>query len=104
MYFWMYQPRARRALAMIVEQMSREEWLIFYRSQLILKRYREISQVFVDGLVGRNFSRALSFYLDRFDEYLAGLERLGKRRFTRKALSEVASAGLCLTSRRPTIL
>jgi hypothetical protein len=80
MYFWMYQPRARRALAKLVEQMTREEWLIFYRSQLILKRYREISQVFVDGLVGRNFSKALSFYLDRYEEYLVDLEKLGRRR------------------------
>ncbi len=78
MYFWMYQPRAERALSIILEQMTREEWLIFYRSQLVLKRYREISQVFVDGLVGRNFSKALSFYLDRFEEYLHDLEKLGK--------------------------
>lgn len=77
MYFWMYQPRARRALKVICETMSQEEWLIFYRSQLILKRYREISQVFVDGLVGKNFSRALSFYLDRSEEYLSDLEKLG---------------------------
>jgi hypothetical protein len=78
MYFWMYQPRARRALAIIQQQMTREEWLIFYRSQLVLKRYREISQVFVDGLVGRNFSKALSFYLDRSEEYLNDLEKLGE--------------------------
>ncbi|MFH0782612.1 MAG: hypothetical protein V2B20_11785 [Pseudomonadota bacterium] len=78
MYFWMYQPRARRALEIINQQMTKEEWLIFYRSQLVLKRYREISQVFVDGLVGRNFSKALSFYLDRFEEYLKDLEKLGE--------------------------
>jgi hypothetical protein len=80
MYFWMYQPRAERALEIIFEQMTNEEWLIFYRSQLVLKRYREISQVFVDGLVGRNFSKALSFYLDRFEEYLDDLEKLGKKK------------------------
>jgi len=80
MYFWMYQPRAERALEIIVEEMTKEEWLIFYRSQLVLKRYREISQVFVDGLVGRNFSKALSFYLDRFEEYLNDLEKLGQRK------------------------
>lgn len=80
MYFWMYQPRAQRALEIISHQMTREEWLIFYRSQLVLKRYREISQVFVDGLVGRNFSKALSFYLDRFEEYLHDLEKLGKNK------------------------
>jgi hypothetical protein len=80
MYFWMYQPRAQRALEIICEQMTKEEWLIFYRSQLVLKRYREISQVFVDGLVGRNFSKALSFYLDRFEEYLKDLEKLGRKK------------------------
>ena len=77
MYFWMYQPRARRALAIIVQKMSREEWLIFYRSQLVLNRHREISQVFVDGLVGRNFSKPLSFYLDRYEQYLIDMEKLG---------------------------
>ena len=60
--------------------MSEEEWLIFYRSQLVLKRHKEISQEFVDGLVGKNFSKALSFYLDRSEQYLADMERLGKMR------------------------
>ena len=77
MYFWMYQPRARKAMETIFDKMSQEEWLIFYRSQLVLKRYKEISQVFVDGLVGKNFSKALSFYLANADLYLADLERLG---------------------------
>jgi hypothetical protein len=74
MYFWMYQPRARKALQRIVEGMDREQWLIFYRSQLVLKRHKEISQVFVDGLVGKDFSRALSFYLARAEEYLVQLQ------------------------------
>jgi hypothetical protein len=78
MYFWMYQPRARKALAMIYQNMSEEEWMIFYRSQLILKRQKEISQVFVDGLVGKKFAKALSFYLDRAEEYLADMEVMGK--------------------------
>ena len=77
MYFWMYQPRAQKALANIFHEMSREEWLIFYRSQLVLNRQREISQFFVDGLVGRNFAKALSFYLDRSEEYLLEVEALG---------------------------
>jgi hypothetical protein len=45
----------------------------------VLKRHKEISQVFVDGLVGRDFSRALSFYLDRSEEYLEDLEQLGAK-------------------------
>ncbi|OEU47358.1 MAG: hypothetical protein BA866_04295 [Desulfobulbaceae bacterium S5133MH15] len=77
MYFWMYQPRARKALAIIFQEMSQEELLVFYRSQLVLNRHREISQVFVDGLVGKNFSKALSFYLDRSEEYLVDMEKLG---------------------------
>ncbi len=77
MYIWMYQPRANKALSSIVEGMTKEEWLIFLRSQYVLKRYREISQMFVDGLVGKNFSKALAFYLDRSDAYLQDLERLG---------------------------
>jgi len=80
MYFWMYQPRARRALEIILQGMSREEWLIFYRSQLVLKRKREISQFFVDGLVGKNFAQALSFYLDRSEQYLTEIEKLGATR------------------------
>ncbi len=80
MYFWMYQPRASKALWLTMQDMSEEEWLIFYRSQLVLKRHKEISQVFVDGLVGKNFTKALAFYLDRSEEYLRDLERLGAKR------------------------
>jgi hypothetical protein len=76
MYFWLYQPRSRRALKQIVATMSREEWLIFFRSQLVLNRYKEISQFFIDGLVGKNFSKALSFYLERYEGYLRDLEKL----------------------------
>lgn len=79
MYFYMYQPRAHRALQMIRHDMSQEEWLIFYRSQLVLRRHREISQVFIDGLVGKNFARALAFYLDHHGEYLAALESIGPK-------------------------
>jgi hypothetical protein len=78
MYFWMYQPRARKALELIAKDMSNEEWLILYRSQLILKRYKEISQVFVDGLVGKHFSKALAFYLEQYDKYLAGMKGISR--------------------------
>ncbi|PIE72753.1 MAG: hypothetical protein CSA20_06130 [Deltaproteobacteria bacterium] len=80
MYFWMYQPRARKALSLIVSEMTREEWLIFYRSQTILKRHKEISQVFVDGLVGKSFSRALAFYLDQSEQYLLDLQKMADTR------------------------
>lgn len=80
MYFWMYQPRARKALVTVVDEMTEEEWLIFYRSQLVLRRQKEIAQVFVDGLVGKYFSRSLSFYLDQSEQYLRDLEKLGSTR------------------------
>jgi hypothetical protein len=80
MYIWMYQPRARKALQQIAVTMTTEEWLIFYRSQLVLKRQREISQVFVDGVVGRNFAKALAFYLDRSEPYLMDLVEIGQFR------------------------
>ncbi|NLY40888.1 MAG: hypothetical protein GX055_04615 [Desulfovibrionales bacterium] len=79
MYFWMYQPRARKALAMMIRDMSQEERLIMYRSQLVLRRYREISQLFVDGLVGKNFSKALAFYLDHSEKYLEDMRELGRK-------------------------
>lgn len=63
-----------------VGAMSLEEWLIFYRSQLILKRHKEISKFFIDDLVGKNFARTPAFYLDRKDAYLEEMARIGTLR------------------------
>ena len=76
LYFWMYQPRARVVFRARIKAMTREERQILYRSQSILKRYKEISQLFVDGIVGKHFSKALALYLDRSDEYLHTVKRL----------------------------
>ncbi len=76
LYFWMYQPRARGVLRALVRNMSREERQILQRSQLVLMREREISQMFVDGIVGRNFPRPLAFYLNRSGEYLTDMQRM----------------------------
>jgi len=76
LYFWMYQPRAESALKMIVREMSQEERQILRGTQAILERNREISQLFVDGVVGKNFSRALSFYLERSTEYLRAIKKV----------------------------
>ena len=75
LYFWMYQPRARSALRSLVQSLSAEELEIFIGTQSILVQQRKISLLFVDGLVGKNFSKALSFYLDRFQEYLNGIKQ-----------------------------
>lgn len=48
-------------------------------SQYVLQREREISQLFINGLVGKNFSRALAFYLGRWRDYLDDLQRMTLR-------------------------
>ena len=80
MFFWMYQPRARTMLARILHGMTRDERLIFVRSQAVLYRTKEISRLFVDGIVGGNFSRPLAFFLDRHEEYLGDISRLSRLR------------------------
>ncbi len=76
LYFWMYQPRARSALKNIVRNMSEEEREILVTSQFTLIQEREISLLFVNGLVGRNFAKALAFYLNRREEYLEAVKRM----------------------------
>lgn len=78
-YFWMYQPRARMVLATHLQEMSVEERKVFLLSQYVLLREREISQLFLDGLVGKNFARALAFYLDTSREYLEDIQSLAAK-------------------------
>ena len=47
--------------------------------------------MFVDGLVGKKFSRALSFYLDSWEGYLASMEKLMKRNSDRADTEEYFS-------------
>ncbi|MGM0453255.1 MAG: hypothetical protein ACQERN_08845 [Thermodesulfobacteriota bacterium] len=75
-YFWMYQPRARTAFRRLLRDMDPDERCVLIKAQEILKMDREISQLFLDGIVGRNFSKALAFYLDRSVPYLAAMEKL----------------------------
>lgn len=76
MYFWMYQPRARYVLQRFIREMTTEERTVFLLSQYVLQREREIGQLFLDGLVGRNFSKALAFYLDQNQNYLDDIHKL----------------------------
>ena len=70
LYFWMYQPRARSALDQLMNSISEEERHIWVTSQFTLLRQKEISQMFIDGVLGHDFARALSFYLSFTPEYL----------------------------------
>jgi hypothetical protein len=76
LYFWMYQPRARTAFMHLLDSISEEDRQILVISQFALDRNREISQMFIDGVLGKDFSRALSFYLSRSPEYLDAMKRL----------------------------
>ena len=66
-------------LKRLMRTMSPDERRIFVGSQKILLRKREISQIFLDGLVGRHFSKPLAFYLDRSGEYLDSLSRMNRK-------------------------
>ena len=70
LYFWMYQPRAETALRRLVVQMSAEDRQVFLHSQRVLTQKRSITEMFLGGLVGKRFERALAFYLSRTDRYL----------------------------------
>jgi hypothetical protein len=79
LYFWMYQPLARNVLCTLLEEMSQEERQILFRSQSVLKRKQEVSQLLLDGIIGKRFAKPLSFYLDRSEEYLNVIEKLVSR-------------------------
>jgi hypothetical protein len=75
LYFWMYQPRARSAIIQLMSSISEEERHIWVSSQFTLLRQKEISQMFINGVLGPDFARALSFYLSRYPEYLEDMKR-----------------------------
>lgn len=70
-----FHPHGIKELA---ETLSEEEKRILVGCQSILKREREISQMFIDGVVGMNFSKGLSFYLQCAPGYLKSMDRLFK--------------------------
>ncbi len=80
MYFWFYQPRGQKAFHQLIGDMSDEEWRILCGSQKVLEQEKEICQMFVDGLVGANFSRALAFYLNHVETYLPAMVGVEKER------------------------
>ncbi|MEJ2170347.1 MAG: hypothetical protein P8X90_33015, partial [Desulfobacterales bacterium] len=76
LYFWLYQPRARTALRQFLRTLTEDECHILVSSQFTLLRHREITQLFIDGILGENFPRPLSFYLSRYEGYLKDVKRL----------------------------
>ncbi len=79
LYFWYYQPHARTVLKRLVKQMSMEERLIFLRFQYVLERQKMICNLFLDGFLGKNYSKAMAFYLSRGSQYINSLNKILKR-------------------------
>ncbi|WP_071544404.1 hypothetical protein [Pseudodesulfovibrio hydrargyri] len=88
LYIMAYKPRAREALRQALEAMSEDEVAVFLASQQILREEQSVSMLFVDGLVGRNFAKGLSFYLTRYGAYLDDIGRM-----TAEALRKMAGNG-----------
>jgi len=78
LYFWMYQPRARTAFSNLLCRMELDERRILIKAQSVLTMEREISQMFIDGIAGRNFSRPLAFFLNRSGKYLKAIDKLDR--------------------------
>lgn len=79
MYFWMYQPRGRYQFRRLLRRASAQERRIYFATQRVLERKRELSELLIAGLVGKRFDKALAFYLSRVDGYLAQLEAEKRR-------------------------
>ncbi|EFL50079.1 conserved hypothetical protein [Solidesulfovibrio fructosivorans JJ]] len=79
LYFWMYQPHARTVMARALRAMSLRERRIFLLSQYVLLREKEISRLFIDGLVGKTFAPALAFFLSNARCYLEDIQKLAMR-------------------------
>ena len=78
-YFWMYLPRARMTMLDMVSQLTPEEKIIFFQSQKILEQEQYISRLFVEGILGSNFSRPLSFYLTTYRNYLTAIGHTNRK-------------------------
>ncbi len=75
-YFWMYLPRARMTMLDMLSRLTPEEKTLFIQSQKILEHEQYISRLFVDGILGKNFSKPLSFYLTNYQNYLSGIQKI----------------------------
>ncbi len=76
LYFWDYQPRGRTALKMLAKTLSAEERQILLSVLRLLGRQRDISMMFVDGIIGKNFSSGLAFYLNSSAQYLSEIQAI----------------------------
>ncbi|MEE4164887.1 MAG: hypothetical protein V2I35_02730 [Desulfocapsaceae bacterium] len=59
-----------------MKSMTREERLILVASLKVLQQQKRISQLFINGVLGKKFSKGLAFYLDQSQDYLKTVSSL----------------------------
>ena len=75
MYMWYYQPRAREVFWRKMCMSPPEERGAIMALHSLLTLEREISTLILDGLLNRDFARALAFYLQKNRSYVRELRR-----------------------------
>ncbi len=78
LYFWMYQPRSRSALSSVFRHPDRRGADTFWwTASLPCRRHREISQLFIDGILGNNFPTTLCLSIYHATQgYLEEIKRM----------------------------
>jgi hypothetical protein len=84
LYFWMYQPRSRIAMRVMLRELSPEESRIILQTQSVLVRQRSVSLLFIEGILGQGFSRPLAFYLSHSPNYLNSMQELLREQSERR--------------------
>ncbi len=76
LYFWMYQPRARIAMRNVLREFLPDERKLLMLTQQVLQHQRPVSTLFIEGMLGTQFSRPLAFYLSQSGNYLTALQKM----------------------------
>ena len=80
MYMWYYQPRAREVFWRKMCTLPPVEQRILIGMHSLLTLEREISSLILEGLLKKDFSHALAFYLKNNATYVKELRREGRKR------------------------
>jgi len=88
MHLWYYQPCAQQVFIECLNSLSPEERKIIFRMHKLLYIYKEISVNILHNLISKDFSKSLSFYLQKHKEYLAVLTNI-----QRNLLPEASGSG-----------
>lgn len=74
MYMWYFKPRARQVFWQKINSIPPEEKQGILALHSLLRLEREITTQLLQGLLGKDFSRVLTFYLQKNREYLHELK------------------------------